>query len=130
MGAPEAAARLKHDLAKAIRFSAPEVLEADTESLRARLRTDLLTTRRGPAGSQSAVEVFEAWLAGEGRPLRRGALAAFVAEVAAAVEEMRGLAGRLDRLGRSELEQLDSLTRVVVERCRDLAREAQREAKR
>ena len=130
MGAPEAAARLKHDLAKAIRFSAPEDLEADTESLRARLRTDVLATRRGPTGSQSAAEVFEGWLAGEGRPLRHGALAAPVAEIASAVAEVRGLAERIDALQRAELERLDSLTRVVVERCRDLAREAQRGAKR
>ena len=126
MGASEAAARLKHDLGKGIRFSAPEALERDAEALRARLSADVARTRRGPAGTRSAAEVFDAWREEDGRHLR-GPLAGRVAAIGRTVEEIRGLAARLDALGRPELERLDSLTRVVAEACRALADEARRE---
>jgi len=119
MGTREAAARLKHDLGKAVRFSAPEALEPDTEALRARLSADVARTRRGPAGARSAAEVFDAWLEEERRHFR-GPLEPYVAELARTVDEIRGLTERLDDLGRSELERLDSLTRSVAEGCRSL----------
>ncbi len=62
------------------------------------------TSCRRAAGRPEASprrEVFEAWLAGEGRPLRHGALAAPVAEIASAVAEIRGLAERIDALQRA-----------------------------
>ena len=120
VGASEAAARLKHDLGKAIRFSAPEALEPDTEALRARLSADVARTRRGPDATRSAAEVFDAWLEEEGRQFR-GPLARRVAEIGRTVEEIRRLSERLDALGRSELERLDSLTRSVSEACAALA---------
>jgi uncharacterized protein YicC (UPF0701 family) len=125
MGAREAAERLKHDLAKAVRFSAPEILESDTEALRERLRADVAATRRGPTGVQSAAEVFDAWRREEGRHFG-GALARRVDEIARAVEEVRGLAGRLPDLPRPELERLDTLTRHLAADCRALAAEARR----
>ena len=45
-----AAFRLKHDLGKAVRWNAPAVREADTETLRRRLGRDLLETRVGTDG--------------------------------------------------------------------------------
>lgn len=129
MGTLEAADRLKHDLAKSIRFSAPEVLETETEALRSRLHADVATTRRGPSGSRSAAEVFDAWRDEEGRHFS-GPLARRVDAIARAVEEIRGLTAKLQALARPELERLDSLTRLVSEECRVLAAEARREARR
>ncbi|HEY1252298.1 MAG TPA: hypothetical protein VGH97_14030 [Thermoanaerobaculia bacterium] len=129
MGVSEAAERLRHDLAKAIRFSAPEVLETDTEALRARLHADVATTRRGPSGTHSAAEVFDAWWREESRHFG-GALARRVDEIARTVEEIRGLAARLPSLARPELERLDDLTRRVASECRALASEARRESRR
>src|SRR5690349_11355746 len=116
MGVSEAAERLRHDLAKAIRFSAPEVPETETEAMRERLQADVATTRRGGAGSQSAAEVFDAWRLEEGRHFA-GALGRRVDEIAAAIEEIRGLTARLASLARPELERLDALTRRVATEC-------------
>ena len=125
MGAREAAERLKHDLAKAIRFSAPETLESDTEALRERLRADVAATRRGPSGTQSAAEVFDAWRREESRHFG-GALARRVDEIARAIEEIRGLVVRLPELSRADLERLDTVTRAVASDCRALAAESRR----
>jgi hypothetical protein len=129
MGVSEAAERLRHDLAKAIRFSAPEVLEADIEALRSRLQADVAFTRRGPSGTFSAAEVFDAWWREESRHFG-GPLARRVDEVAQMIEEIRGLTAGLATLARPELERLDSLTRRVAAECRALASEARREARR
>ena len=129
MGVSEAAERLRHDLAKAIRFSAPEVPETETEAMRERLHADVATTRRGATGSQSAAEVFDAWRLEEGRHFA-GALGRRVDEIAAAIEEIRGLTARLASLARPELERLDALTRRVATECRALASEARRESRR
>ena len=103
MGVSEAAERLRHDLAKAIRFSAPEVPETDTEALRTRLLADVAATRRGASGapSQSAAEVFDAWRDREGRHFG-GALAGRIDDIAHAIEEIRGLTDRLPSLGRPD----------------------------
>lgn len=126
MGAREAAARLRHDLGKAIRFSAPEVPEEDTEALRSRLRFDVAMTRRegGLGSTRSAAEVFDAWLAEEGAAFREGTLAERVAEIERAVAGVRRLVQRLELLSRCELEALDALTREVAAGCRELVREA------
>ncbi|HEY2798353.1 MAG TPA: hypothetical protein VGK26_10740 [Thermoanaerobaculia bacterium] len=129
MGVSEAAERLRHDLAKAIRFSAPEVPETETEALRARLHADVATTRRDASSSQSAAEVFDAWRREEGRHFR-GALASRVDDIAGAIEEIRGLTDRLSSLARPELERLDALTRRVASECRTLAGEARRDSRR
>jgi len=129
MGVSEAAERLRHDLAKAIRFSAPEVPETETEALRERLLADVATTRRGDSGSQSAAEVFDAWRLEEGRHFA-GALGRRVDDIAAAIEEIRGLTARLKSLARPELERLDALTRRVASECRALASESRRDSRR
>jgi hypothetical protein len=112
-----AAARLRHDLGRYIRFWAPETLEADTEALRERLTRDVLATRSGLDGVLPATAIFDAWLAVEGS-LFEGVEA--LERLRVAMEELRGAASRLPGLGRAELERLDRLTRVVVEECRRL----------
>jgi hypothetical protein len=118
-----AAARLRHDLARYIRFWAPETLEADTEALRQRLTRDVLETRSGPGGVLAATAIFDAWLAEEA-----GAFEGVetLGRLRASMDELGALARRLPELGRAELERLDRLTRDVAEDCRRLAREASR----
>jgi hypothetical protein len=121
----EAAARLRHDLARYIRLSAPERREERVEALRDRLRSDVLSTRSGPEGVLSAAQVFDAWAREHGGLFSAPAsLAARLARVAAAVGEVRNLSARIDALGRPELERLDELTREVAAHCRLLATEA------
>jgi hypothetical protein len=126
-----AADRLRHDLGKAIRLSAPDALEAGTDELRMRLRADVLETRRGPAGSRGAVELFAAW--------RRETAALFpanhdlgarVAAIGALVGEIGTLASALDALDRRGLERLDLLTRDVARECRALAETARERARK
>src|SRR5262245_22425049 len=111
-----AVGRLRHDLGRYIRFWAPDVLEADTEALRARLTRDVLATRSGPGGVRPAAAIFEDWLAEEGGLFEPGELR----PLREAVEELRELASRLPGLGREELERLDALTRVISGECRKL----------
>jgi uncharacterized protein YicC (UPF0701 family) len=129
MGVREAAERLRHDLGKPIRFSAPEDPEAETEALRARLHADVAATRRGPSGSQSAAEVFDAWRREEGRHFA-GALATRVDGIARAIEEIRGLGEGIAALSRAELERLDALTRQVASECKALAAETRLRVRR
>ena len=120
-GAAEAAASLAHDLGKAVRFSAPRALEGDTEALRARLRADVLETRRGPSGRSSAAEVFAGWSAAHGQEVAAvSALREPLGAVATSVERARRLAARLDSASREELEALDAETRTIAEACRRL----------
>jgi hypothetical protein len=127
-GAAEAAARLRHDLAKYIRFSAPAAIEPETDALRERLRADVLTTRRAASGAAPAADVFDEWRRAEQAHFAPGAaLAVRVAAIARAIDEIRALAARIEALGRPELERLDLLTRNVSEDCRALEREAKDE---
>ena len=116
----EAAARLAHDLGKAVRFSAPRELETDTESLRARLRADVCATRRGPEGPAAAHDVFAAWRRTSGADFAGGPLAEELERLSAAVGRARRLAERLDAASRAELEELDAETRRIAEGCRRL----------
>jgi hypothetical protein len=120
-----AAARLRHDLGKYIRFSAPETIEADTAVLRERLRADVLATRRSALATHSAVEVFDQWRHEEAGHLPATAAAADTLErLASAMEDIRRLSSQIDALDRPGLERLDALTRVVVDACRSLLIEA------
>jgi hypothetical protein len=116
--AAAAAARLRHDLGRYIRLSAPRALESDTEELRARLAFDVRATRSGESGPVAAPEVFDAWLRDAARVFpRSGELADRLADIASAIEEIRALEPRLDSLPRGELERLDRLTREIAEGC-------------
>jgi hypothetical protein len=60
-----AAFRLKHDVGKALRWSAPDVREADAEALRMRLASDLLPSGGGPA-RRNVLQSFLEWKREEG----------------------------------------------------------------
>jgi hypothetical protein len=121
-----AAFRLKHDLGKAIRWSAPAVRETDPEALRRRLRRDLLETRVGSDGrARDAVELFEAWLADEGAffPAAAGASTHLI-RISAAIETIRRSIADLGRLEWDDLVALDEACRVVEDETRSLWRES------
>ncbi len=61
-----AAFRLKHDVGKALRWSAPEEREEDAEALRARLVADLLPRTRGGGAGRDVLESFFEWKREEG----------------------------------------------------------------
>jgi hypothetical protein len=116
------AARLRHDLGKYVRLSAPAGIEADTERLRERLEVDVTATRKGPGGAESAADVFRGWLRDGGEALeKRPAFAAPIARIRRAVEEGEELSRTLATLSREELERLDAVTRTIAEECRRLA---------
>lgn len=121
----EAAALLRHDLARYIRLSAPARREVRIEALRDRLRSDVLSTRSGPQETLSAAEVFEAWRREHGNLFSGPApLAERLARLADAVGEVAGLSARIGSLGWPELERLDELTLEVATQCRLLESEA------
>ncbi len=61
-----AAFRLKHDVGKALRWSAPEERESDEAALRARLLADLFPRTSGGAASRDVLETFFEWKREEG----------------------------------------------------------------
>jgi len=120
-----AALRLKHDLGKYIRLSAPARQEESTQELRQRLQDDLLRTRSGPSGPMSAPKVFDAWRAEEGEGFSAfPALASRLAAISMAIEEIRGLLPRMAGLSREDLIRLDKATLAVAEGCQALHRAA------
>jgi hypothetical protein len=119
-----AALRLKHDLGKAVRWNAPAEREGDPEVLRRRLERDLLRTRTGGDRDESAVSVFDSWMAEEG-PLFRG-LARYeqrLNRVREAIEAIRALLPRLPELGSNELVALDEASLRLHEESRGLWRD-------
>ena len=120
-----AAFRLKHDLGKAIRWSAPAVRETEPESLRRRLVRDLLETRVGPDGrSRSAVEIYEAWLSQEGALFATApGSSARLARMSDSIETIRRRIPRLRELAWDDLVALDEACRVVQDETRALWRE-------
>ena len=122
-----AAARLRHDLGKAVRFSATPAGEATSAALRRRLAADLLAARSGPDETLDAVAVFDRWWRSEGALFGPGsgsppatAATACLARIREAVEIMRELLPRLDALADDELRELDSAARVVDAETRAL----------
>ena len=61
-----AAFRLKHDVGKALRWSAPEERETNFDELRARLAADLLPRTRGGRAGRDVLESFLEWKREEG----------------------------------------------------------------
>jgi len=120
-----AAFRLKHDLGKAVRWNAPARRERGAEPLRRRLARDLVETRTGPDGrTRSAVEVFDAWMAGDGALFHADPDGSSrIARMAAAVEKIRRLVPRLAELGRDDLVALDQASLDLAEETRALWRE-------
>lgn len=66
-----AAFRLKHDVGKAVRWSAPEKREKSAEALRLRLRRDLLSHASGGGAERDVLKSFLEWKREEG-PLFAG----------------------------------------------------------
>ena len=126
----DAASRLRHDLGKAVRFSAPSAGKRETvEALRARLIGDLLETRSGSRETLDAAAVFDRWLAAEG-PLLASDLPSVprLDRIRAAVDTMRPRLPRLRSLslGEAELKELDAAARVIDEETRLLREELAR----
>ena len=61
-----AAFRLKHDIGKAVRWSAPEEREMDVEKLRGRLRRDLRSRANGGGAREDVLKIFFEWKREEG----------------------------------------------------------------
>jgi hypothetical protein len=61
-----AAFRLKHDVGKALRWSAPEERETDSAALRARLAADLLPRATDAGAKQDVLKSFFEWKREEG----------------------------------------------------------------
>lgn len=111
-----AAFRLKHDLGKAIRWSAPAVAERDPEALRRRLEIDLLSTQ--------AIRVFDDWMSEDGSLFRSvPGWMERIARMSEAVERIRAGLPRLASLDREGLDVLDEATVTVVEESRALWRD-------
>jgi hypothetical protein len=120
-----AALRLKHDLGKAVRWNAPFGRERDPEAFRRRLEKDLLRTRRGGDRDETAVEVFDRWLAENGFLFRDGTGSEeALGRVQEAVDAIRPLLSRISRLGADELVALDEASVRIASRCRELWLEA------
>ena len=126
----EAATRLRHDLGKAVRFSAPAGGPPESaDALRARLIADLLETRNAPGETLDAPAVFDRWIDEDGSALDGDPEAAARLErIRAAIDAMRPRLTRLRTLEAAELRELDDAARVVDEETRalrgDLARAA------
>ena len=67
-----AAFRLKHDVGKALRWSAPEQRETDPAALRARLAADLLSPASGGGARRDVLEIFFEWKKEEGHMFDAG----------------------------------------------------------
>jgi hypothetical protein len=113
-----AALRLKHDLGKYVRFAAPARREADVGALRARLRADLLETRRSGEAARSAVDVFREWVAEE-RDLF-DADDADLETLTLAVNRLEQLLPTLPGLEERRLVELDELSLEIARRCGSL----------
>jgi hypothetical protein len=126
----DAASRLRHDLGKAVRLSAPAAGSREgAEALRARLIADLLETRAAARETLDAAAVFDRWVAADGPLLEAdAACAARLARIRAAIDSMRARLPRLRSisLGEAELRELDAAARVVDEETRALREELAR----
>jgi hypothetical protein len=119
-----AAFRLKHDLGKAVRWNAASVREGDPDALRRRLERDLLRTRTRGDREETAVEVFDRWMAENGalyRGLARSEQS--LARVREAVDAIRDLLPRIAGLDPDQLVALDEASLRLAAECREFWRE-------
>jgi hypothetical protein len=126
----DAASRLRHDLGKAVRLSAPAAGSREgAEALRVRLIADLLETRSAARETLDAAAVFDRWLAGDGALLEaEPSCAARLGRIRAAIDSMRPRLPRLRSLslGEAELRELDAAARAIDEETRALREELAR----
>jgi len=118
-----AAFRLKHDVGKALRWSAPEAREGDAAALRARLANDLLPRTRGGGAGRDVLEMFFEWKKEEGQMFDAGdpdleAVGRAIETIAAARDELLGGAQPSPASGRSpsspSKKSLSSLSSLVA----------------
>lgn len=119
-----AAFRLKHDLGKAVRWSAPSRRERDAESLRRRLAADLSRTRTVAGRTQNAVELFDTWRSEEADAFRPAPpWAERLERIAEAVDTVRARLPRLEELELAELHLLDEASLRIQQETRGLWRD-------
>ena len=118
MRSREAALRVRHDLGKYVHLEArwlgEDAIEAD---YREALRTDLLRTRRGPAGDEDCAALWATL---------RPTVSAFDTHEIDGL--MAGIAGRmrsLDSLGLAALRELAREAHMLGEACRRLVEQAE-----
>jgi hypothetical protein len=104
-----AAFRLKHDVGKALRWSAPEEREADPAALRARLAADLLPRATDAGAKRDVLKSFFEWKREEGHMFDAGdpdllALENAMATVARLAPDLHSL----KEISFSSLQSLDS----------------------
>jgi hypothetical protein len=111
-----AAFRLKHDVGKAVRWSAPEERETDAQALRARLAADLLPRASGGVAGGDVLKNFFEWKREEGAMFGSGDSDLAVVERAmAAIASARPALLSLEEMSFSSLLSLDS-------ECQDASR--------
>src|SRR5512141_2676610 len=113
-----AAFRLKHDVGKALRWSAPEERETDPVALRTRLAADLLPPASGGAARRDVLEEFFEWKREEGHMFDAGD--PDLEAVERAMAEVRRLAPRLlalEEISLSSLVSLDSACQEASRAC-------------
>lgn len=111
-----AAFRLKHDVGKALRWSAPEEREKDARALRARLAADLLPRASGGGSDRDVLKIFFEWKREEGAMFGSGDSDLAVVERAmAAIASARPALLSLEEISFSSLLSLDS-------ECQDASR--------
>jgi hypothetical protein len=111
-----AAFRLKHDVGKALRWSAPEERETDTRALRARLAADLLSRASGGGAGSDVLKIFFEWKREEGAMFDPSDPDLKALEDAMAV--VARLAPRLSSLEEISFSSLASLDSACVEASR------------
>jgi hypothetical protein len=104
-----AAFRLKHDVGKAVRWSAPEERETNSDELRARLVADLLPRTRGGRAGRDVLESFFEWKREEGTLFASGD------PDLEAVERAMTVVGRLSNISHLSESSLLSLDEACLE---------------
>lgn len=115
MSLHEAAERARHDLGKYVCLQTRWLEEgAPDAELREALAADLLRTRRGPEGEETAAQLWAR--------LRVPLAGAEIDEIDALMAALAARAARLDALDSADLRETAALSRRVAEALRDLCR--------
>jgi hypothetical protein len=120
-----AALRLKHDVGKAIRWSAPAEPERDPRALRVRLAADLGARGAGGPAPGGLLVSFERWKKEEAALFRGDA---DLADIEAAMATVRELLPLLATLEERQLRRLDEACHDVQRHCSSLYRRFAAEA--
>lgn len=117
-----AAFRLKHDVGKALRWSAPEERETDPAALRARLAADLLPPASGGHAHRDVVKSFLEWKKEEGHMFDAGdpdlaTVGRAVDRIAAARPMLLSLEESPSSLPLSSLQSLDDACAEASRAC-------------